>query len=117
MLPRTRCSDVFWQAFRRYARKDHDNYVVASFGDVIEIATELADLVVAEIKRAAASLACDYGEVREATPRPGDPDPCCRLADSPERGAGQASAGELSGGTHFLIINNPCSSISTTLAQ
>ena len=101
--------------------KDHDNYVVASFGDVIEIATELADLVVAEIKRAAASLACDYGEVREAAPRPGDfvivSDPCCRLAASPERGAGQASAGELSGGTHFLIINNSCSSIWTISFQ
>ena len=63
---------VFWQRFAVTPGRDHDNYVVASFGDVIEIATELADLVVAEIKRAAASLACDYGEVREAAPRPGD---------------------------------------------
>jgi uncharacterized protein YhfF len=36
------------------------------------MATELAHLVVAGIKRAAASLACDYGEGREPIPRPGD---------------------------------------------
>jgi uncharacterized protein YhfF len=36
------------------------------------MATGLADLVVAGIKRATASLARDYGEGREAIPRPGD---------------------------------------------
>jgi uncharacterized protein YhfF len=36
------------------------------------MATELADLVVAGIKRATASLARDYGEGREPTPAPGD---------------------------------------------
>jgi uncharacterized protein YhfF len=36
------------------------------------MATELADLVVAGIKRATASLARDYGEIREPTPKPGD---------------------------------------------
>ena len=36
------------------------------------MATELADLVVAGIKRATASLARDYGEGRESIPRPGD---------------------------------------------
>jgi len=37
-----------------------------------EMATELADLVIAGIKRATASLARDYCEGREPTPTPGD---------------------------------------------
>ena len=72
MLPRTPDTDAFWQAFRRNAGLDHDNYVVGSFGDSPEMATELADLVVTGIKRATASLARDYGEGREPTPEPGD---------------------------------------------
>ena len=36
------------------------------------MATGLADLVVAGIKRATATLARDYGEGSEAMPRPGD---------------------------------------------
>jgi uncharacterized protein YhfF len=72
MLPRTPDTDAFWQAFRRYAGLDHDKYVVGSLGDSPEVATELADLVVAGIKRATASLAHDYGEGHEPTPKPGD---------------------------------------------
>src|SRR5215467_13152191 len=72
MLPRNPDTDAFWQAFRRHAGLDHDNYVVGSFGDSPEMATELADLVVAGIKRATASLARDYGEGRDPMPRPGD---------------------------------------------
>jgi uncharacterized protein YhfF len=72
MSPRSHETDAFWQAFRLYARLDHDNYVVGSFGDSPEMATELADLVIAGIKRATASLARDYGDGREPTPRPGD---------------------------------------------
>jgi hypothetical protein len=52
MLPRSPDTDAFWQAFRRYAGLDHDNYVVGSFGDSPEMATELADLVIAGIERA-----------------------------------------------------------------
>jgi uncharacterized protein YhfF len=36
------------------------------------MATELADLVIAGIKRATASLARDYGAGREPMPKPGD---------------------------------------------
>jgi uncharacterized protein YhfF len=36
------------------------------------MATELADLVIAGIKRATASLARDYVEGRETMPKPGD---------------------------------------------
>jgi len=72
MSPRSHETDAFWQAFRLYARLDHDNYVVGSFGDSPEMATELADLVIAGIKRGPASLACDYGAGREPIPNPGD---------------------------------------------
>jgi uncharacterized protein YhfF len=72
MLPRSPETDAFWQAFRRYAGLDHDNYVVGTFGDSPEMATELADLVMAGIKGATASLARDYGEGREPMPPPGD---------------------------------------------
>ena len=64
--------DAFWQAFRRRTSLDHDHYVVGSFGDSPEMATELADLAVTGIKRATASLARDYGEGRESIPRPGE---------------------------------------------
>jgi uncharacterized protein YhfF len=57
MLPRSAETDAFWQAFRRHLGLDHDNYVVGSFGDTPEMATELADLVIAGIKRATASFA------------------------------------------------------------
>jgi uncharacterized protein YhfF len=72
MSPRYPDTDALWQAFRRYAGLDHDNYFVGSFGDSPEMATKLADLVIAGIKRATASLARDYGEGGEPTPRPGD---------------------------------------------
>jgi uncharacterized protein YhfF len=71
-LPRSPDTDAFWQAFRRYAGLDHDNYVVGSFGDSPEIATELADLAMTGIKRGTVSLARDYGEGREPMPKPGN---------------------------------------------
>jgi hypothetical protein len=52
--------------------KDNDNYVFASFGEAVEMTTELADLVLAGVKTATVSLACDHGEGHEATPRRGD---------------------------------------------
>ena len=72
MLPRSADTDTRWEAFRRYAGLDHDNFVVGSFGGSPEMATELANLAIVGIKRATASLARDYGEGREPTPRPGD---------------------------------------------
>jgi len=53
-------------------KKRFPNNIVASFGDSPEIATELAELVIAGIKRATANLARDYGEGREPIPKPGD---------------------------------------------
>lgn len=72
MLARSPATDAFWQGFRRYAGVNHDNYIGGSFGDSPKMATELADLVVAGIKRATASLARDYGEGREPILKPGD---------------------------------------------
>ena len=72
MSPRSPETDALWQAFCRCTGLDHDNYVVGSFGDSPEMATELADLVMAGIKRATASLARDYGEGREPLPQAGD---------------------------------------------
>jgi uncharacterized protein YhfF len=59
-------------SFGANAGLDHDNYVVGSFGDSPKMATELADLVIAGIKRATASLVRDYGGGREPMPKPGD---------------------------------------------
>jgi uncharacterized protein YhfF len=72
MSPRSPETDAFWQAFRRYTGLDHDNYVVGSFGDSPEMATELADLAMAGIKRATASLERDYDDGRDPMPKPGD---------------------------------------------
>jgi uncharacterized protein YhfF len=55
-LSRSADTEAFWRAFRRRAGVDHDNYAVACIGDSAEMVTELADLVVAGIKRAAASF-------------------------------------------------------------
>ena len=41
MLPRNPDTDAFWQAFRRHAGLDHDNYVVGSFGDSPAMAAEI----------------------------------------------------------------------------
>jgi hypothetical protein len=49
-------TDAFWEAFHRYAGLDHDTYVLGSFGDNAEMATELSDLVIAG-KRAAPDAA------------------------------------------------------------
>src|SRR5215831_13666700 len=93
--------DAFWQAFRQYAGLDHDHYVAGSFGDSPKMATELADLVVAGIKRATASLARDYGEGRESIPRPGD---FVMMLDAEGQSDGRSSNLEAvadHGGLHF----------------
>jgi uncharacterized protein YhfF len=72
MVLRSLETDAFWLGFKRYAGVEHDIYIVGSFGDSPKMATELADLVLVGVKRATASLACDYGEGREPMPKPGD---------------------------------------------
>jgi hypothetical protein len=40
MSPRSPDTDAFWQDFCRHAGLDHDNYIVGSFGDSPEMATD-----------------------------------------------------------------------------
>jgi len=44
-------TDAFWQAFRRNAGLDQDNYLLGSFGDSPGDGDQMADLVVAGIKK------------------------------------------------------------------
>lgn len=65
---RSAITDEFWRAHREAAGLTHDNYVVAAFGDGAEMATELAELVVAGIKRATAGLVRQFGPDGEPLP-------------------------------------------------
>ena len=58
----------FWLAYRNAAGLDHDDYDVVSFGDGPMMATELAELTVAGIKRATAGLVRQFGPDGEAPP-------------------------------------------------
>jgi hypothetical protein len=103
------------------------------------MATELADLVLAGIRRAMASLAGDHGEGHEPTSKPADfvivsdGESRPRFMGQPglapirapvahyrpcQKGArGRRALENSREAPHFLIINNSCSSISTTGAQ
>jgi uncharacterized protein YhfF len=61
-------TDEFWRAYRDAAGLAHDNYDVVAFGDGPEMATELAELTVAGIKRATAGLVRQFGPGGEAAP-------------------------------------------------
>jgi uncharacterized protein YhfF len=65
---RSDLTDEFWRAYRDAAGLDHDNYDVVAFGDGAEMATELAELTVAGIKRATAGLVRQFGPGGEAAP-------------------------------------------------
>jgi uncharacterized protein YhfF len=65
---RSNLTDRFWQDFRQTAGLQHDDYDVAAFGDTPEMATELAALVVAGIKRATAGLVRQFGPAGEPPP-------------------------------------------------
>ena len=65
---RSALTDRFWRDYREAAGLDHDHYDVVAFGDTLEMATELANLVVAGIKRATAGLARQFGPGGEAQP-------------------------------------------------
>ena len=58
----------FWQDYREAAGLQHDVYDVVAFGDGPEMASELAELVVAGIKRATAGLVRQFGPGGEAPP-------------------------------------------------
>ena len=65
---RSALTDELWRAYRDAAGLDHDNYDVVAFGDGAEMATELAELTVAGIKRATAGLVRQFGPEGEAAP-------------------------------------------------
>lgn len=65
---RSALTDEFWRAYRDAAGLDHDDYDVVAFGDGAEMATQLAELTVAGIKRATAGLVRQFGPDGEAAP-------------------------------------------------
>ena len=65
---RSALTDEFWRAYREAAGLQRDNYDVVAFGDNTEMATELAELVVAGIKRATARLVRQFGPDGEPPP-------------------------------------------------
>ena len=63
---------AFWSQFKVATGVDHDIFDVVSFGDSAEMMDELADLVVAGIKRATAPLLRDFTSRGLTPPSPGD---------------------------------------------
>jgi uncharacterized protein YhfF len=65
---RSSLTERFWQDFREAAGLRHDDYDVVAFGNGPEMATDLAELVVAGVKRATAGLVRQFGPGGEAAP-------------------------------------------------
>lgn len=65
---RSSLTDEFWRGYRKAAGLHHDDYDVVAFGDRPEMASELAELTVAGIKRATAGLVRQFGPDGEAPP-------------------------------------------------
>jgi uncharacterized protein YhfF len=65
---RSALTDEFWWDYRKAAGLQHDDYDVVAFGDGAELATELAELAVAGIKRATAGLVSQFGPDGEPPP-------------------------------------------------
>ena len=64
-------TDSFWAAYSRCAVRPPDDYDVVAFDDNSSAATELAELVIAGVKRATASLARDFESGKAALPHVG----------------------------------------------
>jgi uncharacterized protein YhfF len=65
---RSALTDEFWRGYRDAAGLQHDDYDVVAFGDGPDMATELAELTVAGIKRATAGLVRQFGHDGEPPP-------------------------------------------------
>ncbi len=65
---RSAFTDEFWRGYRKAAGLLHDEYDVVAFGDGPAMATELAELTVAGIKRATAGLVRQFGPRGEPLP-------------------------------------------------
>ena len=79
---RSALTDEFWRGYRNAAGLHHDDYDVVAFGDGPEMATELAELTVAGVKRATAGLARQFGSGGERPPVVGG---CVVLLDGANR--------------------------------
>ena len=62
---RSSLTEEFWRGYRDAAGLQHDDYDVVAFGDGPDMASELAELTVAGIKRAPAGLARQFGPGKE----------------------------------------------------
>jgi uncharacterized protein YhfF len=71
-MERTAAVRAFWAAYKSAAGLTHERYTVARPGDRPELASELAELMLAGTKRATASLARDFEVSGEPLPQPGD---------------------------------------------
>jgi len=65
---RSALTDEFWRRYREASGLGHDSYDVVAFGDGPDMASELAELVVAGIKRATAGLVRQFGSDGEPPP-------------------------------------------------
>jgi uncharacterized protein YhfF len=65
---RSTLTDEFWRGYRDVAGLQHDDYDVVAFGDGPDMATELAELTIAGIKRATAGLLRQFGPGKEPPP-------------------------------------------------
>jgi uncharacterized protein YhfF len=65
---RSALTDEFWRDYRKAAGLHHDDYDVVAFGDGADMASELAELTVAGIKRATAGLVRQFGPNGEPPP-------------------------------------------------
>ena len=67
---RSQAVEAFWNAFRAAAGLTHDTYDVVACGDGPAMQTELAELIVAGVKRATAGLVRQFGPGGEPPPVP-----------------------------------------------
>jgi uncharacterized protein YhfF len=65
---RSALTDEFWRGYRDAASLQHNDYDVVAFGDGPDMATELAELTIAGIKRATAGLVRQFGPDKESPP-------------------------------------------------
>jgi uncharacterized protein YhfF len=65
---RSALTDEFWRGYREAAALRHDDYDVVAFGDSPAMATALAELTVAGLKRATAGLVRQFGPGGEPPP-------------------------------------------------
>jgi len=72
MLPKTKQTEEFFQAFAKYSGNARASYVVAAFGDNPDLIAELTALVLSGVKRATASLVRDYSSPDNPLPKVGD---------------------------------------------